>query len=158
MSFHSKKANKPLSITELVKEATNLYRTKEYIIKQRISICNVEDGNTVMVSSRESRTQPALLTRLRTRLQFRANQQFFRQTFRTSLMHMWQVQEVFVLLRLLAVLTFSVRCMMSFLLKKTFRRHVKHTMRLSFLITVLTAVSMQVQSILFSFRVSRCQR
>ena len=50
MSFHSKKANKPLSITELVKEATNLYRTKEYIIKQRISICNVEDGNTVMVS------------------------------------------------------------------------------------------------------------
>ena len=50
MSFHSKKANKPLSITELVKEATNRYRTKEYIIKQRISICNVEDGNTVMVS------------------------------------------------------------------------------------------------------------
>ena len=57
MSFHSKKANKPLSITELVKEATNLYRTKEYIIKQRISICNVEDGNTVIVSKIRRPTQ-----------------------------------------------------------------------------------------------------
>lgn len=50
MSFHFRKSVKPLTAGELLKDATNIYRTKDYIVKQRISICDVIDGNTVMVS------------------------------------------------------------------------------------------------------------
>lgn len=50
MPFNFKKSNKSFTVKELLEEATNIYRTKEYIVKQKISINSCMAGNTVMVS------------------------------------------------------------------------------------------------------------
>ena len=50
MPFNFKRTNKCFSVKELLEDATNIYRTNDYIVKQRISISNVMDGNTVMMS------------------------------------------------------------------------------------------------------------
>lgn len=50
MSFHFVKTNSKLTAGELLKEHTNIYRTKDYIVKQRISLCEVADGNSFMIS------------------------------------------------------------------------------------------------------------
>jgi len=50
MPFNFKKSNKSFSVEELLKNATNIYRTEKFIVKQTISISNVMDGNTVMIS------------------------------------------------------------------------------------------------------------
>jgi len=50
MFLNLRKASKSLTAGELLKDATNIYRTKGYIVKQRISISDVVDGNTVMFS------------------------------------------------------------------------------------------------------------
>lgn len=48
--FRLKKSSKFLTAGELLKNATNIYRTENYIVKQQISVSNVVDGNTVMIS------------------------------------------------------------------------------------------------------------
>lgn len=48
--FRSKKSSKILTASELLRNSTNIYRTEQYIVKQQISVSNVIDGNTVMIS------------------------------------------------------------------------------------------------------------
>ncbi len=38
------------STSDFLKDATNVYRTKDYVVKQEIKIINDEDRNTFMVS------------------------------------------------------------------------------------------------------------